>query len=200
MKEHYFSKDPQVVSDVRQIEVTLRGETYRFYTDRGVFSYRDIDPGSRILIENMEIADRGTVLDLGCGYGPIGIVAARLSPKALVYLVDVNQRAVELCQKNIDINSLENATAFASDGFASIDQLRFDMILCNPPIRAGKRVVYPLISQSFERLYARGSLWLVVRKKQGAASMTEYVHTLFGNCQIVKKKAGYVVLKAVKTS
>ncbi len=200
MNDHYFTQDPQVASDPREVKVKLRGEDYRFYTDRGVFSHREIDLGSRILIEEMDVAQGKSILDLGCGYGPIGIVAARLAPEAQVVLVDVNHRAVELCKKNIIANGVPNAQALVSDGFGNLGDLRFDVILSNPPIRAGKRVVYPLISESLGRLVPGGCLWIVVGKKQGAPSMTRFVEEVFGNCQVVQKKSGYWVLRAVKTS
>lgn len=192
---HYYSPNPQLPHEKAVIEYSVGGRRLRFVTDAGVFSRQKVDSGSSVLIRTLPSLV-GEVLDLGCGYGPIGISLAALNPRTSVTMVDINQRAVALAQKNIAANGIANAHALVSDGFAQAPG-PFATIVSNPPIRAGKDVIYPLFRESLQRLKKGGSLWLVIQKKQGAPSAQAALESIFGNCTVVEKSGGYWILKSL---
>lgn len=196
--EHYFTAKPSSKTSPRELKAVLRGESFRFRTDAGVFSRGRIDPGTRLLAESFAVEPDATVLDLGCGYGPLGIVAARLTPRGRVYMVEINERAAALARENLRLNGITNAEVRVGDGFAPVADLSFDLILMNPPLRAGKRVVYPLVEEAFRHLRRGGSLYLVVRTRQGAGSLKEHLRSVFGNGEDVERGGGYRVLRAVR--
>ncbi|WP_018131271.1 class I SAM-dependent methyltransferase [Effusibacillus pohliae] len=191
MADHYFSNRPAAAHDLRLIRERLRGFPFEFWTDAGVFSKGGVDFGSRLLIETMEIPRAARVLDIGCGYGPIGIAAAKLAVDGTVLMVDVNERAVELARKNIVHNSITNAQARVSDLFAVVPDEPFDRILTNPPIRAGKAVVHQIFEGAADRLKPDGELWIVIQKKQGAPSARRKLEGLFEQVEDRAKDAGY---------
>ncbi|NPV54030.1 MAG: class I SAM-dependent methyltransferase [Firmicutes bacterium] len=194
MVEHYYSREPAAPRREREIRCTLRGREYTFITDSGVFSKSRIDPGTELLIEAMTILPHDVVLDLGCGYGPIGIVAANLASHGRVYLVDVNERACELARRNIGRNGILNAEVRCGEGLSAVDGIEFDAILSNPPIRAGKAVVYGMIEEAREHLRPGGTMWMVARTKQGARSLRARIQEVFGNAREVEKGGGYRVI------
>lgn len=196
MSEHYYTSRPSAAHEETSFDATLRGMTFRFVTDAGVFSRDRVDFGSLLLIEAMRIGAADTVLDLGCGYGPIGMVAARLAPEGFIYMVDVNERAVELARRNLAANGIANAEVRVGDGLAAVPGIAFDVILTNPPIRAGKATVYRLLEEARAALKPGGSLWVVIQTKQGAPSMKRKLAELFGNVTDVDRKAGYHVFTA----
>lgn len=198
MSQHYYSQQPESRHDRRTINTVLRGKSLRFTSDAGVFSKGDIDYGSRVLIEAMEIPDGSAVLDVGCGYGPIGITAAHLAPRGHVTMVDVNSRAVELARENATHNGIRNVTVMESDMLSALEGKRFDVILTNPPIRAGKEVVHSIFEQAYEHLNEGGFLWIVIQKKQGAPSAAAKLESLFGSVEEVGKDKGYRIIKAKK--
>ncbi|HHV61415.1 MAG TPA: class I SAM-dependent methyltransferase [Firmicutes bacterium] len=198
MVEHYYSPKPAVPRREREIRCILRGREYLFVTDSGVFSKSRIDPGTELLIEAMTISPSDIVLDLGCGYGPIGIVAAGLAGNGRVYLVDVNERACELARGNIERNGVMNAEVRCGEGFSAVNGIVFDAILSNPPIRAGKAVVYGMVEEAAEHLRPGGRLWMVARTKQGARSLRVRIEEIFGNAREVEKGGGYRVICAEK--
>lgn len=192
---HYFSPNPRLPHDKAVLEYTVGERRLHFVTDAGVFSRQKVDYGSSVLIRTLPPLT-GEVLDLGCGYGPIGISLAALNPLAQVTMVDINQRAVALAQENISANDTANAQALVSDGFAQA-QGPYTTIVSNPPIRAGKDIIYPLFRESLHRLEKGGSLWLVIQKKQGAASAQAELEKIFSNCTVVEKSGGYWILKSI---
>lgn len=198
MTDHYFSNQPDSKHRRQEFSAKLRGKTYVFQTDAGVFSRGEVDLGSRILIDILPLKAGDTVLDLGCGYGPMGIVAANLvGPSGQVHMVDVNERAVALAKENVEKNQINNATVMVSDGISALRDLTFDWVISNPPIRAGKKVMYPLLAEAYDRLNPGGCLLVVIRTKQGAKSLEAYLQEL-SNCETLKKKAGFRVLKCCK--
>lgn len=196
--EHYFSSTPQSRSQERQIKAKLRGHTFAFYTDAGVFSKKEVDFGSRLLIEQVEGESASRLLDLGCGYGPIGISLAVSYPQLQVVMVDINERAVRLAELNSRQHRVEKRVEVrVSDGLTAIQpDERFDIILSNPPIRAGKKVIYPWFAQAKQHLQPQGTLWLVVRKQQGAASVVKELQRYYEQVDTVICKKGYCIIRA----
>ncbi|OKP96369.1 class I SAM-dependent methyltransferase [Paenibacillus sp. P46E] len=198
MSQHYYSQQPDARHDRRTIDTVLRGKSLRFTSDAGVFSKGDIDYGSRVLIETMDIPDGISVLDVGCGYGPIGISAAYLAPKGHVTMIDINSRAVELARENARNNGISNVTLLESDVLSAVKGQKFDVILTNPPIRAGKTVVHQIFEQAYEHLNEGGALWVVIQKKQGAPSAVAKLESMFEDVDEVGKDKGYRIIKAQK--
>lgn len=199
MNEHYYSKEQSVESAPRFLDFTLREQSLRFKTDNGVFSKGEVDFGSRLLIETFEFPENdGDILDVGCGYGPIGLSLAKVDPNRTVHMVDVNERALNLAKENAQLNQIHNVTIYESDCLNSVSKKDFKAILTNPPIRAGKKVVHAILEGSFHHLQAGGVLWVVIQKKQGAPSAIELLKGIFAEVEVADKKKGYFILKATK--
>jgi 16S rRNA (guanine1207-N2)-methyltransferase len=198
MSEHYYSKQPTTSSDRNTIEATLRGKRVSFVTEAGVFSKREVDYGSRVLIEEMDIPVDADVLDVGCGYGPIGLIAAALASQGTVTMVDVNERAVATAKENAERLGVRNVRILQSDRYEALGEETFDVILTNPPIRAGKSIVHSIFEGAVERLRPGGSLWIVIQKKQGAPSAFSKLEELFGHVREVTKDKGYRIFQAIK--
>jgi 16S rRNA (guanine1207-N2)-methyltransferase len=199
LTNHYYSRTPDVESKPFQWEFTLRNHRFLFKADQGVFSKKEVDFGSRLLIEMFELPEvEGPILDVGCGYGPIGLSFAKSYRDRTVHMVDVNLRALQLAEENARLNHVTNVKVYESDRLDGVKDGIFAAIVTNPPIRAGKKVVHEIFEQSFEHLAKGGELWVVIQKKQGAPSATEKIEQLFGTVEIVEKKKGYYILKAKK--
>jgi len=196
--EHYYSQNPQAAHDISRIFYTVKDIRLELITDAGVFSKKKVDFGSDLLIRSLPPMD-GRILDLGCGYGVMGISIASMNPKAHVTMVDINERAVSLTRQNIERNRLQNAEAFQSNGFDGVEG-PFDAIVTNPPIRAGKKVIYPLFEESIHYLKNGGAIYLVIQKKQGAKSAMEKLNDVYGNCEAIEKDGGYWILRSIKAS
>ncbi|MEC0299578.1 class I SAM-dependent methyltransferase [Peribacillus frigoritolerans] len=200
MTEHYYSHKPDVVSNPKFWDFTLKGRTFRFKSDNGVFSKKEVDFGSRLLVEsfNLNEAVEGNILDVGCGYGPIGISIAAAYPDRTIEMIDINSRAVELSKENAASNGIANVNIYESDRFDKVASNQFAVILTNPPIRAGKSVVHEILEESYRSLVAGGELWVVIQKKQGAPSAMDKMEQLFGNVEVPVKKKGYYILLSKK--
>ena len=191
---HYYEENPQGESDRRVIQARMHGMDFFFSTDAEVFSKKFLDFGSRTLleaaIEDLSAANRkkGKLLDLGCGYGPIGIIMKRVFPSMEVTMVDINSRALELAKENAENNSVKCVDIRKSDGCESVEGL-YDVVLTNPPVRA---------DGAFEHLSEGGFLYVVLQKKQGAPSSEKYLLEKFGNCEVIAKESGYWIMKSVK--
>ncbi|TDF91442.1 class I SAM-dependent methyltransferase [Paenibacillus piri] len=196
--EHYYSQKPTAAHQIQTIEETLRGRKYTFITDAGVFSKKGVDYGSKALIEALEIDESAEVLDVGCGYGPIGFAAAGLAARGHVTMVDINERAVELARQNAQRNHIANVDILQSDMLGKVMDRQFDVVVTNPPIRAGKETVHRIFEQSYEVLRQGGALWIVIQKKQGAPSAFAKLESLFAKVTEVTKDKGYRIVKAVK--
>jgi len=195
---HYFTPAPSVPSRRREIQARLRGRIWTFRTDRGVFSRAGIDRGTRLLIETMRVDPGDHVLDLGCGYGPIGLVAAWLAPQGRVVLVDVNGRAVELAAQNARRLGYRHVEVYQGDGIEPVRDRRFDVVVMNPPIRAGRAVLRRLLRESGEVLRPSGRLYLVARTAQGAKTLAEEIEQAVGPVRELQRAAGYRVYEAVR--
>lgn len=199
MSQHYYSKNPQTKSNPQEWTYTLRGEKFRFKTDAGVFSKGEVDFGSRLLIEAfVDSPIDGPILDVGCGYGPIGMAIAKAIPHKEVHLVDVNTRALELAGKNTELNEVANVHIYESDGLSAVEEKNFSAILTNPPIRAGKETIFRFYEEAYEKLSSGGALWVVIQKKQGAPSTEAKLMELFGDVRTADKKKGYFIFEARK--
>lgn len=198
MSEHYYTQQPTAEHKRASYETEIRGVRYVFETDAGVFSKSGLDFGSRLLIDTMRLPEDAKVLDVGCGYGPIDIAAAKLYPSTRVTMIDINERAVQLARDNVKRNNVTNAEVIVSDLYEQVAGRTFDVILTNPPIRAGKAVVHAVFAGAAELLKEGGSLWVVIQKKQGAASALTKLEQLFAKVEEADKKKGYRIFHAVK--
>lgn len=195
MTKMYFAENPDAKHDIHELNVELLGQQLTFLTDAGVFSKKMIDYGSRVLLSVLDFEAGERVLDVGCGYGPLGLTLAKAQGVAAT-MVDINQRALDLAQKNAERNQI-SAEILQSNVYEKVSGI-FDHIISNPPIRAGKQVVHEVISGSYGHLTEGGDLTLVIQKKQGAPSAKSKMETVFGNCEIVKKDKGYYILRSEK--
>ncbi|CEG25245.1 class I SAM-dependent methyltransferase [Bacillus sp. B-jedd] len=197
MPDHYYSRKPQTESAPKYWDYTLRDFRFRFKSDSGVFSKNEVDFGSKRLVESFNLPEvEGPILDVGCGYGPIGLTLAKLYPDRSVHMVDVNERALELSKENARANGVENVVVYESDRLVGVKEDCFSAILTNPPIRAGKKTVHDIFEQSREKLAPAGELWVVIQKKQGAPSALEKLKGLFGEVEVVDKEKGYFIIRA----
>ena len=195
MNDHYYTRNPQSESRPVDCTYTYRGLTLRFRTDAGVFSKGEVDTGTRLLLEALPERMAGEVLDLGCGWGVIGITVARSFPDTRVTMSDVNLRALDLSRENAAANGAQ-VECVESEGFAALGGKRFDAIITNPPIRAGKQVIYGLFVDAAKALNPGGALYLVIRKQQGAESCLAYLRTVYPRAEKLDRSGGFWVLKA----
>ncbi|QQC72973.1 class I SAM-dependent methyltransferase [Lactococcus garvieae] len=192
----YYEDNRDLAHDVQELSVELLGLPLHFLTDAGVFSKNAIDYGSRVLLDNFQPEGAKTLLDVGCGYGTLALtLAKKYGLKAT--LVDVNSRALDLAKKNADKNNIEVNNIFLSNIYDQVEG-KFDAIISNPPIRAGKEVVHTILSDAYEHLNDGGHLTIVIQKKQGAPSAQKKMKDVFDNCEIVAKDKGYYILKSYK--
>jgi len=196
--EHYYTEHPVSLRQPVIYEDTLRGLTLKFWTDHGVFSRGHTDPGTEEIIKGMDLTGASRILDLGCGYGIIGIYAAILAPSAHVVMTDPNERAVELSRQNIETNRVTNAEVRQGSGFEPVADETFDVILTNPPIRAGNAVVFSLIADAATHLNPDGRFYLVARTKQGARTFAAEMARHLEDVKQVEQGSGYRVYCGVK--
>ncbi|MBP2623114.1 class I SAM-dependent methyltransferase [Streptococcus oricebi] len=195
MSKMYFAENPDAKHDIHQLRVQLLGQELTFLTDAGVFSKRMIDYGSQVLLSCLDFKEGESLLDVGCGYGPLALTLVK-AQGVVATLVDVNQRALDLARKNAENNHIE-AQIFQSNLYSEVEG-QFQHIISNPPIRAGKQVVHQLISSAYDHLVTGGDLTIVIQKKQGAPSAKSKMEEVFGDCQVLKKDKGYYILQSQK--
>ena len=197
----YFAANPDAPHDKHIVDYHVDGIDLKFNTDAGVFSKMRIDYGSGVLIKTMrEVAfPKKGILDVGTGYGPLGLFAAKFWPEHTVDMVDINERGLVLAKENAALNKIKNISIYSSNIYENVDQNeKFGLIITNPPIRAGKKVVSTILSEAYEHLVDQGVLLVVIQKKQGEPSARKLLRTTFGNCDILARDKGYYILKAVK--
>lgn len=162
MSKMYYAETPDAAHDIHDLKVNLLGESFRFYTDAGVFSKKMIDFGSQVLLNSLDLEDGKTLLDVGCGYGPLGISLAKVQG-VKVTMIDINSRAIDLAKQNAERNKVD-ADIFQSNIYESVTG-KFDYVISNPPIRAGKKVVHQVIEEAYDHLNQGGTLTIVIQKK-----------------------------------
>ena len=193
----YFNNE-NLPSNITKIDCFIRGKKFTFNSDNGVFSKNGVDFGSRLLLDFIPLEEvGGRILDLGCGYGVIGIVLNKLTG-ANVDMVDVNLRALHLTEMNVAANKCQNINVFESNVYENINT-KYTSIVTNPPIRAGKKVIYDMLFNAKDYLTDDGNLYFVIRKQQGAKSMMSDLEKEY-NLEIIEKKKGYFIIKCSKKS
>ncbi|MCH4056539.1 class I SAM-dependent methyltransferase [Lapidilactobacillus gannanensis] len=202
MSHQYFEDNQDLAHQRETFSFELLGHQLQLTTDAGVFSRERVDYGSVVLLNAvapfLPSGQPFKLLDLGCGYGPIGLSIAKAYPQAVVTLVDVNQRALDLAQENATANQVtDQVNIFASDGYQAITAQDYDFILTNPPIRAGKTVVQRLLSESIQYLKPQGQFFAVMQKKQGAPSALKLLQSVYDQAEIVKRDKGYYILQGL---
>ena len=193
MSDHYYTEDPRSAHDERRIALRALGNELTFITDAGVFSRDELDRGTEVLLNALPPL-QGRVLDLGCGWGAVGVALGKRYPALDIVMTDINSRAVGLARRNLAENGV-SATVVQGDGFAQVEGC-FDAIVTNPPIRAGKAVVYGLFDQARARLKPNGALYVVIRKQQGAPSALKYLGETYARAETIDRGSGFHVIRA----
>ena len=194
--DHYYSEAPQSRARFGVVRTCLRGKTFEFTTASSVFSVKRIDPGTRVLIESMLLPERGCVLDIGCGYGVIGIVAAKLRPELNVIMTDVNRRAVLLSRQNAEKNRTLNVEVHQGSLYTPISGTCFDCVLSNPPVSAGMQTVEEIIRGAPAVMKKKATFQMVLRSKIGRKILPQVFTEAFGNFKVEARESGYRVLMA----
>lgn len=189
----YFENNNNLKSDINKIDVKVKDINFSFYTDNGVFNKKGLDYGTKLLLENIDFLGKNTFLDVGCGCGPIGIYISLLNDNYTVDMIDINERALHLTKMSIKLNNINNANVFKSDVYSNINN-KYDMIITNPPIHAGKMKVYEIIREAKNYLNQDGELWVVIRKDQGAKSLIKDFNNIY-NFEIITKDKGFYIIK-----
>ena len=196
---HYFVEHPKSKLKLGAIHTDLRGKPFEFLTASGVFSKKRIDLGTRLLIESMVLPKIGYVLDLGCGYGAVGIAAAVFNPDLHVIMADVNERAIRLARQNAEINNVQNVILKRGHLYDPVKGFTFDCILSNPPVSAGMEIMKAIITQAPERMASEALLQMVVKSKIGGKRLCMILQDAFGNVSVLARKSGYRVLLSEKS-
>lgn len=188
----YFTND-KLPSDVKKTDCFVLGNKFTFLTDNGVFSKDGLDFGSRLLLETIPLEEvGGKILDMGCGYGVFGIIISKIT-SAHVDMVDVNLRALHLTERNAKLNGVSNISVFESNVYENVST-KYSSIVTNPPIRAGKKVVYDIVMNAKDYLEENGKLFLVIRKEQGAKSLIVDLKKIY-TVEVLKKSKGFYIIK-----
>jgi 16S rRNA (guanine1207-N2)-methyltransferase len=197
--QHYFSESPRAPPRRRELRFLFQGRPLRFLTDSGVFASEALDPGTALLIENMMLKGDETVLDLGCGWGAIGIAAALSLPRGRVWMTDVNRRAIRLAKENAVRNGVTNVVVLSGPGYEPVIGQSFDLIASNPPYRAGRPTVLELLSGARSHLKPGGRLLVVGKGGQGILFYQRVLKASGGTVTILGRRGGYRVLETIWT-
>lgn len=189
----YFTNDNSIPSKLVKTRAVVLNNSFIFYTDNGVFSKDGLDFGSRLLLENIPLTEIGeSLLDVGCGYGVFGIILNKILG-VKVTMCDVNRRALHLAKKNIKENKCSDCSVIESNCYQNINS-KYSTIITNPPIRAGKKVVYEILEGAKDYLLPGGRLFFVVRKEQGAKSIISDMQKIY-NVEVLERKKGFFIIK-----
>ena len=197
-QNHYFTAHPKSKIKLGIIRTYLRGRPFEFLTASSVFSKKRVDLGTRVLIEFMVLPEKGHVLDVGCGYGAVGIAAAVFNPNLRVIMVDVNERAVSLAKQNIEINNVSNAEVKRGHLYEPVENLTFNCVLSNPPVSAGMKTVKAIIVEAQKHITDKALFQMVVKSKIGGKRLSTLLEEAFGNAEILTRKSGYRIFISEK--
>ena len=201
MANHYYTKNPESISQQKHWTYRLKGNTLSFTSDNGVFSKHTVDFGSELLVESYDIPEqfqRASLLDIGCGYGTMGLAYGKAYPELSIEMIDINERALVLAQENAKKNGIHNVDIHESNLYDSVKKSKYEIIISNPPIRAGKIVVHTILEKAYDYLAENGQLVIVIQKKQGAPSAQKKMEEVFGNCERIQWDKGYWILVSTK--
>ena len=200
---HYFSEKPEIKSEKKRIKYTIQNKKFEFITDNGVFSKSKVDFGTDLMLNEFLKKNRGLevekikILDIGCGYGVVSVVLKSFYPEISITLSDVNERALELSEENLKKYDINDYHIIKSDAFEKITE-KFNVILSNPPIRAGKDIIFKIYSEAYEHLNENGEFYCVIQTKHGAKSTQKKLMEIFGNCETVTIDGGYRIFCSKK--
>ena len=194
---HYYTNNTDLKSETRIIPFDYHGKHLEFLSDLGVFSKDSIDYGSRVLLNTFDHLENISLLDVGCGYGTLSLSLASVFENISCTLVDVNDRAIELAKQNVEKFGLTEVEVFHSSCYENVVG-EYDVIISNPPIRAGKKIVHEILSGAYDHLKVGGYIRVVIQKKQGAPSAKTKLEEVFGNCKVIDKDKGYYILESIK--
>ncbi|MCC5895432.1 MAG: class I SAM-dependent methyltransferase [Alkalibacterium sp.] len=200
MTDHYYTSKPNAEKNEKEINATLLGHSMTFRTDAGVFSKDRVDFGSQVMIDAIDdsIFPNKHVLDVGCGYGPVGLSLAKANPTLEIDMIDVNERALDLAKTNAVMNDVENVSIFESSIYEQVKRTTYGAVISNPPIRAGKETVHKIIIDAKDHLVEGGVLIIVIQRKQGAPSAKKAMEETYGNVARIGLDKGYWVLQSIK--
>ena len=199
----YFEYNPNLKSNIKEIKYDLLGNKLIFNADNGVFSKDRVDFGTNVLLNSLpDFRDKKHLVDVGCGYGVIGICLAKGYPNLAVDMVDINQSAVDLTKENIKRNRVSNAFVYESNLYEYYEKekidYKYDVLISNPPIRAGKKIVHDIALLGYDLLADFGEAYFVIQKKQGALSLLKAMEDEYQKAEIINKQNGYLILKGTK--
>lgn len=199
----YFDYNPNLKSNIKEVKYDYLGNKLTFNTNNGVFSKDRVDFGTNVLLNSLpDLSDTKYILDMGCGYGIIGLSLAKGYPNATVDLVDINKSCVELSRENGKRNRINNAFFYESNLYDFYEsnhlEYKYDVIISNPPIRAGKKIVHDIALNAFDYLTNNGRVFFVIQKKQGAESLFKAMNEKYGNTEIINKQKGYFIITSKK--
>jgi len=198
-EEHYYTEQPKSIARLGLIRTYLCGHPFEFLTSSSVFSKKHVDLGTRLLIESMILPKKGRVLDLGCGYGPVGIAAAVFNPNLHIEMVDVNERAVRLAEENAKLNRVDNVRIRRGFLYEPVENMKFDAVLSNPPVSAGMQIVYSIITNAPQHLRKDGLFQLVAQSRIGKNRLLKELEKALGDVEVLARKSGYRVLLSKKS-
>ncbi|MDO5088280.1 MAG: class I SAM-dependent methyltransferase [Leptotrichiaceae bacterium] len=201
--EHYFSENPNIKSERKKIKYTIGNKKFEFITDNGVFSKAKVDSGTDLMLktfmknEEFKKREKINILDIGCGYGTVSVVLKSFYPLFHMTLSDVNERALELSRENLKNYGINEYEIIKSSVFDNISG-KFDIILSNPPIRAGKEIIFSIYEGAYEHLNKNGKFYCVIRTKHGAKSTQKKLEQIFENCETVEIDGGYRIYRSIR--
>ena len=200
---HYFSEKPEIKSEKKTIKYTIQNKKFEFITDNGVFSKSKVDFGTDLMLNEFLKKNRGLevekikILDIGCGYGVVSVILKSFYPEISITLSDVNERALKLSEENLKKYGINDYHIIKSSAFEKITE-KFDVILSNPPIRAGKDIIFKIYLEAYEHLNENGQFYCVIQTKHGAKSTQKKLMEIFGNCDTVTIDGGYRIFLSKK--